>query len=230
MDTTPKLSDQYSQRQFPNLFLFVSRDSPPNPPFPHKGNNGITSKFKFWEKRHRPKRLPELRWCHPVEYSGIFPIPAVRWNSDRMGWEAGEENFPVKNSPQSPKSTREGKRLEQRQLQGISWSCYTQGVPKRFFGIKCRVWGYFGFSKTQEVPPNTCSPPPPAIEVCKTAILYGTSLTKVSEGENHHLLLRIFPRTFQLPQKGFHSPPPWAPYVFHENSSDLYSEHAEVIK
>lgn len=53
MDPTPKLSNQNSQRQFPNDFLFAFQDSQTNPPFP----NSITSKCKFWGNKNHTKLL-----------------------------------------------------------------------------------------------------------------------------------------------------------------------------
>ncbi|CAN8190389.1 unnamed protein product [Coccothraustes coccothraustes] len=39
------------------------------------GINGVPSKCKFWEQRHRRERLPELRWCHPVDIREYSTFP-----------------------------------------------------------------------------------------------------------------------------------------------------------
>lgn len=82
-----------------------------------------------------PRAAPGAPLVPPCGYSGIFHIPLFRCNNgDRSCCEAGEENFLVKNSPKSPKSTKKGKKLEQRQLQGIFWSYFIpRKCPKEMF-------------------------------------------------------------------------------------------------
>lgn len=186
MDTSPKLSDQYSQRQFPNYFLFVSQDSWTNPPFPNNVINGITSKCKFWGEKtpkHRPKLLESSSgatlWSWNISHSWILGN-----NTDRSCWEAGEENFPVKNPPQTPQKRE---KVGTAAAQGNFLDLYS--TQKSIF-LALNTLNYFVFRKTRSCHSYLFS--------SQKEIFYGTPPEGVWGGK-FNLLVRIFLRTLQPP-------------------------------
>lgn len=140
--------------------------------------------------------------------------------------QQGKRISQLKNPPKKPKPTKQGKSSRQCSVGILYPGSAQKGI---FWAVNREFWWNFVF-RNREVATNICSPLTPTRKFCKPAIFYTTSLTKVFEGENCNSLGRIFLRALELPEKGFHFPPPWIPCIFHETSPDLFSEYTEVIR
>lgn len=110
-------------------------------------------KMQILGEKASPKAAPGAPVVPPCGYWGRFQIPAVRWNGDRIGCEAGGENFPVKNSPKSPKSTKKREKAGAAPAPGNLLELrHAQEVPKRFLALNAELWGILFLVKPQKLP------------------------------------------------------------------------------